>query len=44
MKTYYITEGTPTKKQDPGDIARETLFKSTPGVGKSILTIYNIPI
>ena len=42
MKTYYITEGTPTKKQDPSDIARETLFKSTPGVGKSILTIYNI--
>jgi len=43
MKTYYITEGTPTKKQDPGDIARQTAFENMPGFGTGIgVGIYNI--
>jgi len=43
MKTYYITEGTPTKKKDPGDIAREVAFENMPGFGTGIgVGFYNI--
>ena len=43
MKTYFVTEGTPIKKQDPGDIARQTAFENMPGFGTGIgVGVYNI--